>query len=66
MWISVSFIGGPRKQRGWLTATSSHTDQKQIAKDSDEYRKFKDRAGLSESNFALAQLFIDSSCGYIL
>ncbi|KAF4294669.1 hypothetical protein CNMCM8686_002446 [Aspergillus fumigatus] len=36
-------------------------DQKKITKDSEEYRKFKERAGLPESNFSLAQLFIDAS-----
>ena len=42
--------------------TDPPPDQKKISKDSDEYKKFKERAGLPESNFSLAQLFIDSSC----
>ena len=33
-----------------------------ITRDSPEYAKFKERAGLAESNFSLAQLFIDASC----
>ncbi|PYH77439.1 hypothetical protein BO82DRAFT_423674 [Aspergillus uvarum CBS 121591] len=45
----------------WVLAFDVVINQKKISKDSDEYKKFKERAGLPESNFSLAQLFIDSS-----
>ncbi|KAI5926245.1 hypothetical protein F4810DRAFT_656079 [Camillea tinctor] len=45
----------------WVLAFNVVIDQKQISKDSDKYKEFKERAGLPESNFSLAQLFIDSS-----
>lgn len=40
----------------------SETERKQITKDSQEYKQYKERAGLPNSNFSLASLFIDSSC----
>ncbi|PYH40188.1 uncharacterized protein BP01DRAFT_370097 [Aspergillus saccharolyticus JOP 1030-1] len=45
----------------WVLAFNVVINQKKITKDSDEYKQFKERAGLPESNFSLAQLFIDSS-----
>lgn len=33
-----------------------------ITKDSEEYKQFKERAGLPNSNFTLAVLFVDASC----
>lgn len=49
-----------------LCQTDNGPARKEITKDSPEYAEFKDRAGLSESNFTLAQLFIDASCKYYL
>ncbi|EAL86528.2 hypothetical protein AFUA_3G02430 [Aspergillus fumigatus Af293] len=47
--------------KDWVLAFNVVINQKKITKDSEEYRKFKERAGLPESNFSLAQLFIDAS-----
>ncbi|KAI1634143.1 hypothetical protein F4809DRAFT_643773 [Biscogniauxia mediterranea] len=47
--------------KDWVLAFNVVINQKQITKDSDKYNEFKERAGLPESNFSLAQLFIDSS-----
>ncbi|RHZ62474.1 uncharacterized protein CDV56_108562 [Aspergillus thermomutatus] len=45
----------------WVFAFSVTIARKQITKDSEEYREFKERAGLPNSNFSLAVLFIDAS-----
>ncbi|KAL5592277.1 hypothetical protein FOBRF1_013303 [Fusarium oxysporum] len=45
----------------WVFAFSVTLARKEITKDSDEYKKFKDRAGLPNSTFSLAKLFIDAS-----
>jgi hypothetical protein len=37
---------------------------KSIDKNSDEYKQFKDRAGLPNWEFSLAQLFLDASCEF--
>ncbi|KAF7166596.1 hypothetical protein CNMCM5623_000191 [Aspergillus felis] len=47
--------------KDWVLAFNVVINQKKITKDSEEYKKFKERAGLPESNFSLAQLFIDAS-----
>ncbi|XXH03861.1 hypothetical protein Hte_010267 [Hypoxylon texense] len=47
--------------KDWVLAFNVTINQKQVAKDSEEYKRFKDRASLPESDFSLAQLFIDSS-----
>ncbi|KAL2679393.1 hypothetical protein Neosp_010167 [[Neocosmospora] mangrovei] len=45
----------------WVFAFSVTISKKEITKDGPEYQEFKERAGLPESNFSLAQLFIDAS-----
>ncbi|KAL4746465.1 hypothetical protein BDW72DRAFT_210416 [Aspergillus terricola var. indicus] len=47
--------------KDWILTFNVVVNQKQLSKDSDEYKQFKKRAGLSESNFSLAQLFVDAS-----
>ncbi|KAE8419608.1 hypothetical protein BDV36DRAFT_307579 [Aspergillus pseudocaelatus] len=46
---------------GFVFAFSVRIGRKEITKDSQEYKDFKDRAGLPNSNFTLAMLFIDAS-----
>ncbi|KAF9779929.1 hypothetical protein IL306_001057 [Fusarium sp. DS 682] len=50
----------------WVFAFSVSIARKEITKDSDEYRKFQERAGLPNSTFSLAKLFIDASFDTIL
>ncbi|KAI4862027.1 hypothetical protein F4820DRAFT_464061 [Hypoxylon rubiginosum] len=47
--------------KNWVLAFNVTINQKQVTKASDEYKKFQKRASLPESDFSLAQLFIDSS-----
>lgn len=54
----------------WDNCDALNTDlylaSKSIDKDSDEYKQFKDRAGLPNWEFSLAQLFLDASCEFAL
>ncbi|RAL09111.1 uncharacterized protein BO97DRAFT_459555 [Aspergillus homomorphus CBS 101889] len=47
--------------KDWVLVFNVDINQKLLSKDSDEYKQFKHRAGLSESNFSLAQLYVDAS-----
>ncbi|EIT81230.1 hypothetical protein AO1008_02874 [Aspergillus oryzae 100-8] len=47
--------------KNWIFAFSVTIARKEVTKDSKEYQEFKERAGLPNSNFTLAALFIDAS-----